>query len=222
MDTWNTLAFSVFPYLALTTFAVGHPYRYFTDLYHWNARSSELLDKGSLKVGIWLFHWGVIFTFVGHAGGLLIPQSVYDAFGIDGATHTRVAFLLGLLFGLAAFAGSLLLLWRRFSRKRVRATTTLNDAVTLILLFLVIGAGTYNVCFGHFYVLDTVAPWIRSVLLLSPAPQLMDPVPLSYKVHILGALALLGFSPFSRLVHIWSVPFTYLFRNYIVFRKPAA
>jgi nitrate reductase gamma subunit len=35
----------------------------------------------------------------------------------------------------------------------------------------------------------------------------------------LSALALLGFSPFSRLVHIWSVPVTYLFRRYVVFRR---
>jgi nitrate reductase gamma subunit len=44
-------------------------------------------------------------------------------------------------------------------------------------------------------------------------------VPLSYKVHILSALALLGFSPFSRLVHIWSAPFTYFLRGRILFRR---
>ena len=31
MDTFNMLAFVVYPYLALTIFVVGHPYRYFTD-----------------------------------------------------------------------------------------------------------------------------------------------------------------------------------------------
>ena len=50
----------------------------------------------------------------------------------------------------------------------------------------------------------------------------MADVPWTYKVHILGALTLLGFSPFSRLVHIWSAPFPYLIRSYIVYRRRVA
>jgi nitrate reductase gamma subunit len=50
----------------------------------------------------------------------------------------------------------------------------------------------------------------------------MREVPLSYKVHVLSALALLGFSPFSRLVHIWSIPIFYLIRRPIVFRRHPA
>ena len=82
-----------------------------------------------------------------------------------------------------------------------------------------IGIGLYNVVFGHYNVLDTLAPWIRGIVTLTPEPQLMRAVPLSYKLHVLSALALLGFSPFSRLVHIWSVPVFYMLRGRIVFRK---
>jgi nitrate reductase gamma subunit len=49
----------------------------------------------------------------------------------------------------------------------------------------------------------------------------MHEVPLSYKIHVLAALALLGFSPFSRLVHIWSLPVFYFIRRPIVFRRRA-
>jgi hypothetical protein len=45
MDLLYTLIFTVFPYLCLTTFVVGHGYRYVTDRYGWNARSSEFLEK---------------------------------------------------------------------------------------------------------------------------------------------------------------------------------
>lgn len=103
--------------------------------------------------------------------------------------------------------------------KRIRVTTTVNDYVTIAGLVLVTGLGLYNVLFGHFYVLDTVAPWIRGIAFFQPNPRLMSAVPLSYKIHILSALALLGFSPFSRLVHIWSAPITYPFRRHIVFRR---
>lgn len=218
MNWMENLAFVGFPYLALTTFAVGHAYRYVTDTFGWNARSSEILDKETLRTGITLFHWGILLTLLGHTGGLLIPQSLFDAVGISGQIHTRIAFYSGWAVGAAAFVGSLLLLRRRLTRRRIRSTTSANDWITLTLLIWVIGMGLYNVAFGHFYVLDTVAPWIRGIVTLQPDPALMREVPLSYKIHILSALALLAFSPFSRLVHIWSVPLAYLFRRYVVFR----
>lgn len=219
MNTANTLAFVVFPYLALTVFVVGHAWRYVTDAYTWNARSSELLDKKGHFFGITLFHYGILLTLLGHTGGLLIPQFVFEAAGISGHTHTLVAYYTGLVFGLAAFAGCLLLIWRRKTHQRVRVITTVNDYITLVGLALVTGAGIYNVIFEHFYVLNSIAPWIRSILTFSPQPGLMGPVPLSYKIHILCALALLGFSPFSRLVHIWSAPVMYFFRRPLVFRR---
>ena len=203
----------------LTTFAVGHIYRYVTDSFGWNARSSEFLEKKQLVYGATVFHWGILLTLLGHAGGLLIPQKVFDAAGITGATHTMIAYYSGLIFGGAAFAGAVLLFLRRITRRRIQATTSVNDYITLVGLIFVAGAGFYNVVFGHFYVLDSVAPWIRSIVTFSPEPELMIGVPLSYKVHILSALALLGFSPFSRLVHIWSAPFTYFLRGRILFRR---
>jgi len=219
MNLTNMLAFLVFPYLALATFVVGHAYRYIVDPFTWNAKSSEFLEKKTLYSGITLFHWGILLTLLGHAGGLLIPQELFDMAGIDGQTHTQIAYWTGLVAGAAAFVGSIWLLRRRITVKRIQATTTLNDFVTLAGLIFVTGLGLYNVVSGHFYVLDTIAPWIRSIVFFQPNPELMSAVPLSYKIHILSAFALLGFSPFSRLVHIWSAPFTYLLRKHIIFRR---
>jgi nitrate reductase gamma subunit len=219
MNLTNILAFLVFPYLALSTFVVGHAYRYIVDPFFWNAKSSEFLEKKNLYPGITLFHWGILLTLLGHAGGLLIPQTLFDVAGIDGQTHTQIAYWTGLVAGAAAFFGSIWLLWRKVTVKRIQATTTLNDYVTITGLVFVTGLGLYNVVFGHFYVLDTVAPWVRGIVFFQPNPELMLKVPLSYKIHILSAFALLGFSPFSRLVHIWSAPFTYLLRRHIVFRR---
>lgn len=222
MDMGNTLAFLVFPYIALAVFTVGHASRYVTDRYGWTAKSSEFLEKENLFFGATIFHWGVIFTFLGHAGGLLIPQRLFDAVGINGDAHTAIAYYSGLAVGNAAFIGAVLLLLRRIFFRRIRLTTTLNDAVTLSGLVFVSGAGLYNVLFGHYYVLDTVAPWIRGIVTFSPDPMLMRDVPLSYKIHILSAFALLAFSPFSRLVHIWSAPVGYFFRGWILFRRKVA
>lgn len=219
MTLADELLFTVFPYLCLTTFVVGHGFRYVFDRFHWNARSSEFLGKKSLFFGSVLFHWGIVFTFFGHAGGLLIPQRYLDLVGINAQLHMLIAYWSGLAVGLAAFFGALLLLWRRLAFPRIQAAGTLNDIVTISGIVFVTGAGIYNVIFGHYNVLYTVAPWIRGIVVFSPDPNLMLDVPVSYKVHILSALALLAFSPFSRLVHIWSAPFSYAFRRHVVFRK---
>ena len=222
MHTLNTLAFLVFPYLAVTTSVVGHLYRYISDPYGWNTRSSELLEKKGLKYGITIFHWGIIFTLLGHGVGLLIPQRYWDAVGIDSQTHTVFATYSGALVGAAALLGLCLLIYRRITKERILATTSLNDFITLGLLFFVVATGTANVVSGlyeHFDILTTVAPWLRGILTLTPDPTLMLQVPLRFKLHILGVLTLIGFWPFSRLVHIWSVPLTYFFRRLIVFRR---
>jgi nitrate reductase gamma subunit len=225
MDTLNTLAFLVFPYLALTTSVVGHLYRYLSDPYGWNTRSSELLDKKGLKFAVTAFHWGIIFTLLGHGAGLLVPQKYWDAVGIDSQTHTMFAIYSGVLVGAAALLGLALLIYRRIVKDRILATTTLNDFVTLGLLFFVIATGFANVVgtlYEHFDILTTVAPWLRGILTLTPDPSLMLQVPIRFKVHIFAVMALIGFWPFSRLVHIWSVPLTYLFRRWIVFRRREA
>ncbi len=219
MDLKYELIFTVFPYLCLTTFVVGHAYRYVTDRFGWNARSSEFLEKKSLFYGAVLFHWGIVLTFLGHAGGLLMPQRYLDMAGISAQAHMFIAYWSGLAVGLSAFFGAALLLRRRLTNPRVQAAGTLNDIVTIGGIVLVTGAGIYNVIFGHCDVLYTVAPWIRGIVTFTPDPGLMLEVPVSYKIHVLSALALLGFSPFSRLVHIWSAPFSYAFRRHIVFRK---
>jgi nitrate reductase gamma subunit len=219
MDLGNTLAFLVFPYISLAIFVFGHASRYLTDRYEWNAKSSEFLEKKQLLFGVTIFHWGMILVLFGHAGGLLIPQRFLDTIGINGATHTFIAHYNGMATGIAAFIGLGLLLYRRISVPRIKLTTSRNDFITLGGLIFASGAGLYNVIFGDYYILDTIAPWISGIVTFTPDPSLMRNVPLSYKVHILSALALLAFSPFSRLVHIWSVPFGYFFRGWIEYRR---
>ena len=215
----NTLGFLVFPYIALTVFVVGHAWRYVTDWKRWNAASSQFLHKDSLKGGITIFHWGALLTLLGHAGGMLIPQRVYDLFGVNAAAHNFMAHWAGLVAGLLMVPGVIWLLVRRIRQERIAANTAIRDYVLLVMLLVVSGIGLYNVVFTHYDVLYSVAPWIRGIVVLAPDTALIAPVPVSYKLHILTALALLAYSPFTRLVHIWSAPVTYLYRSYVIFRK---
>ncbi len=219
MDYTHTVLYVVFPYIALSIFVVGHTYRYFTDRFHWNAHSSELLGKTNLKVPITLFHWGIILTFLGHFTGLLTPQWFLDRIGINAKMHDLVAIITGAIFGLTALIGIIWLFVRRIMNRRVARITTLSDIILLVLLIFVIGVGTYNAFFARYDILNSVAPWIRGIVTFTPDASLMAPVPWSYKIHVLAAFLLFAISPFTRLVHIWSVPIPYLARRLIVFRK---
>ena len=46
----------------------------------------------------------------------------------------------------------------------------------------------------------------------------MSQAPLSFQLHTLAALVLIGVWPFTRLVHVWSVPIEYLGRVPILMR----
>jgi nitrate reductase gamma subunit len=222
MYSFNEIAFVIFPYVALTLFVVGHLYRYSTDLYHWNSRSSELLDKGSLRYGITIFHWGIIITFLGHLSGLLTPQWFLTRIGISAELHDFLALFVGKIVGLMAAVGLTLLLVRRLGRPRIARNSSWNDLAIVVFLLAVVSLGTFNAWVPRCDVLHTVAPWIRSILTFAPQPQLMESVPGTYRIHVIAALAVLAFSPFTRLVHIWSVPIPYLFRRYVVFRRREA
>jgi nitrate reductase gamma subunit len=219
---WNLgyIAFGIYPYISLSILILGCVYRYVKNPYSWNSRSSEILDKASLKYASVIFHYGIILALIGHVGGLLVPQPFYNMIGFTENIHLFIATYSGILFGWAAFLGLLLLTWRRLGRERVLTNSSLTDLLTLLILLIVVGLGTYNVTFAPYdNVLHDIAPWLRSIFVFAPAPELLAPVPLMYKAHFVAVWTLFAFYPFSRLVHITSAPVTYVYRVWILFRR---
>lgn len=212
------------PYLVIAIFVTGHVWRYRTGQYTWTTRSSQLLESRQLKWGIILFHVGILAVVGGHVGGLLIPKSWTEAVGITEHMYHLVAVIMGTLAGVMVTVGLALLMVRRATNKRVRAVTVTRDVITLLALAIVIITGMANTIGvqilgeAHDY-RESVSPWIRSIFLLQPKPDLMTAAPISFKVHALAALTLFALWPFTRLVHAWSVPLTFLARPFIVFRR---
>ena len=66
---------------------------------------------------------------------------------------------------------------------------------------------------------ETISPWLRSVLVLQPRPELMSDVPVSFKLHVVAGFLLLAIWPFTRLVHAVSAPVGYVTRPYVVYRS---
>jgi nitrate reductase gamma subunit len=73
MDTLHQFLFGIYPYIALSVFLLGSLIRFEREQYSWKSESSQLLHRGSLRLGSMLFHIGVLGLFFGHAVGLLTP-----------------------------------------------------------------------------------------------------------------------------------------------------
>ncbi len=69
---------------------------------------------------------------------------------------------------------------------------------------------------------STVSPYFRGIFSLDPAAGAIASAPLPYQIHVLASFVLYALWPFTRLVHVWSVPWRYLIRRPIVYRAARA
>ena len=221
----NEFLFVILPYLCLTTFVVGHLWRYRYDKFGWTTRSSQLYESRLLRIGSPLFHFGILLVFLGHVGGLVIPESWTDAVGVSEGLYHFNALLFGGIAGVCTLVGILILVYRRRRTGPVFMATTRNDKLMYVLLVgaIMLGLWTTLVSVGagseaHNY-RETVSPWFRSVFLLRPDVEAMAEAPLQFHLHALVGMALFALWPFSRLVHAFTAPLHYLFRPYIVYRS---
>lgn len=224
MDYLNTLFFGVYPYIALTVLVVGSLIRYDREQYTWKTSSSQLLEKQQLRRGSIPFHIGVLGIFLGHFVGLLTPHQVWDILGISPGLKQIVAIVAGGIFGLIGLYGLVILLNRRLNNARVRASSTTMDILILVLLLvqLLLGLSSIFVSVGH---LDgsemlRLMAWAQNIFTLDPAEAVANVAGANaiFKLHIVLGLTLFVVFPFSRLVHMLSVPLKYFSRNYQVVR----
>ncbi|MEC1635976.1 respiratory nitrate reductase subunit gamma [Bacillus mojavensis] len=211
------------PYIVLTIFIGGHIYRYQHDQFGWTAKSSELLEKKKLAAGSILFHWGMLCVIGGHLMGILIPEALYTSIGISEHVYHKMAIGAGLPAGVSACTGLFILTYRRLFDKRIRKTSSPSDILILILLLFMMLTGVaatfLNIDSRGFDYRTTIGPWFREIFLFRPDASLMESVPLWFKLHIMIGYIVFILWPFTRLVHVFSLPLKYLTRSYVVYRK---
>lgn len=224
MQTLNTVLFGLYPYVAISVFLVGSLLRFDREQYTWRSGSSQLLRRRLLVVGSNCFHVGVLAILAGHFVGLLMPDPIVAAVGLSPGGHQLLAMGAGGVFGIVCFVGMTLLIYRRLSDPRIRATSSAMDITILLLLYaqLILGLSTIFVSAQH---LDggemlKLSGWAQHLVTLRPdAAQRIIDVPVVYKLHILLGLTIFLVFPFSRLVHIWSAPVGYVGRRYQIVRR---
>ncbi len=224
MDIQHFL-YGVYPYIAGTVFLLGSLIRFDREQYTWKADSSQLLSAKDLRLGSNLFHIGFLAIFFGHLFGLLTPQRVFVALGVSDLVHQHLAIWIGVFFGILCMIGGVLLWRRRLFNSRVRATSRFMDIFILTWLLVTLGIGLLTLPFSLFEALHgnaadmiRLTSWVQSIASLQPNPALLNGVPLIYKIHMFFGLTVFLLFPFTRLVHVWSAPLTYLNRPYQIVR----
>ncbi len=225
MNYLDFLLFGVYPYLAGAVFLLGSLARFERDQFTWKAHSSQMLNNKNMRWASNLFHVGILFLFVGHFVGLLTPPAVFHALGVSAGAKQILAIVAGSTAGLICFAGLSMLLHRRLTDPRVRANSSRMDLFILGLLYaqLILGLLTVPLSLMHLdgeNMLNLMA-WAQNIVIFNPvaAVAAMGEIGFLFKLHMFLGLTIFLVFPFSRLVHIWSAPVTYVTRPYQVVRQ---
>ena len=225
MSYLETFIFGIYPYICLAVFFVGSLIRFDRDQYTWKSDSSQLLRKKQLRIGSIFFHIGVLFLFFGHFFGMLTPHFLYEPF-ITAGQKQVMAMASGGIAGVFGFIGLTILLHRRLTDDRIRATSRPSDILIAVLLWLqlFLGLATIPLSGQHLdgSVMMKLAGWAQHIVTLrGGAVELLSGVDWVFKLHMFLGMTIFLIFPFTRLVHIWSgfASITYLVRPYQIVRS---
>ena len=223
MSYFDVFWFQIYPYIAMAVFFVGSLVRFDHSMYTWRSGSSQLLSSRGMRIGSNLFHVGILVVLGGHIIGLLTPHSIYSMF-ISQENKQMLAMVVGGTFGVLCLIGMVILMWRHLFNPRIRATDNWRNVLLLAMLMaqLQLGLSTIFQSAHHLdgSVMTLLADWAQRIATFrGGAAELISGVHWVYKAHIILGLTLFLVTPFTRLVHIGSIPLSYLWRPYQVVRR---
>lgn len=206
------LLWGVYPYIALTLFFIVPVIRMVFRPFAWTTRATSLFNNKLLGVASLFFHWGIFLVFLGHVAGLIGGVLGYESWLV-------FFYWAGLVGGLMAITGSIIALIRRWTVLEVRAMSQLEDYLVHFFLIPILAIALYQVIFDRIFgVAFTASSWFASLWAFSPQAELMESASFLTKLHILLALTFLAYFPFTKLVHLWTLPVNYLVRPYLSMR----
>jgi nitrate reductase gamma subunit len=226
MDYLNYFCFQIFPYIAMAIFLIGSWARFDHAAYTWRTGSTQLLSGKWMRLGSNWFHVGILAILGGHLVGLLTPHALYEPF-ISSGQKQLLAMVVGGIFGLMCFIGMTILLLRRLFNPRIRATSSGRDIAVLVLLYLqlILGMCSIFVSAGHMDGSQMVklGEWAQHIVTFrAGASEYIADAHWIYKSHVFLGMTLILITPFTRLVHVWSIPLSYMIRPYQVVRRRQA
>jgi len=213
----DTILFAVLPYVAVVI-GVGYGIlRYRQNRFSYSTLSSELLDKRSLFWGSVPWHYAITVILLAHIVAFLIPGVWSQIIAAPAALYSFE--VVGFAIGLLSIFGIVWLIWRRLTRPRVLAVSSVMDWVLLVDLLVQVALGFWVSLvyrWGADWYVHTSVPWLQSLVMLNPQTHFVTSLPWPAKLHLLNGFVLIALFPFTRLVHLVALPFWYLWRPYQV------
>lgn len=209
--------FVAFPYVAVILAVLVGIYRYLNDRFSYSSFSSQFLENRALFLGSVPWHYGIVIILLAHLLAALFPG--LWAVLIGAPVRLYVLEVTGLILALMTIVGIALLIIRRLTYARVRVVTSPMDWVLLALLLAQVILGFWVALvyrWGADWYLHTAVPWLISLATLNPQIQHVTALPWVVKLHMLNGFLVILLFPFTRLVHVVTVPITYLWRPYQV------
>lgn len=199
------------PYIAIVVCVVGSVWRYRSHRYSYSALSSQFLENRKLLWGSVPWHAGLFVVLILHLLPVIVPGLWARLMAVPSLLIAIEA--LGMCAALLALAGLGVLILRRLMNPYVQAVTTRMDLVILALFAVQVILGIVTaatVRWGAQWVTGTTTPYLWSLLLLRPDLSYVADMPVVVKAHLVGAWLVVLLIPFSRLVHVFSLPLKYL------------
>jgi nitrate reductase gamma subunit len=213
----DLILFGVFPYVAMALAIGVGIYRYCIDRYSYSSQSSQFLESKTLFWGSIPWHYAILLILIAHFLAFLVPTGWGSLLG----SPARLVFLeiTGMALGITTMIALVILIFRRVINPRVNAVTSRIDWLLLAALLLQVATGVYiaiSLRWGGVWYVHTVTPWLWSLVKLNPQIEYLTSLPGIVQLHAVNAFFLVAIFPFSRLVHVVSIPISYLGRPYQV------
>lgn len=210
----DAFVFVALPYLALVSLVLGSWLRFRGgSRFSYSALSSQLLEGRTLPWGSIPWHAGVAVLFLGHLIPLLVPD-LWQAL-VSSRPILLTVEAIGVAAAVLSAVGLAVLLGRRVTVRRLQPVSTVMDVVVVALLLTQVVLGL-AVAVGHtwgaYWSIGTTTPYLWSLLTLHPDTSYVAGLPPLVKVHVAGAFLIFALVPFTRLVHLFSIPLAYLWR----------
>jgi nitrate reductase gamma subunit len=204
----------VLPYIAVFTMLLVTIQRYRTAMFTYSSLSSQFLENQKHFWSVVPMHYGIIIVLLGHVVAFLLPNAIIAW----NAQPTRLYLLeiFALASGIIALVGLISVVARRITETKVRIVTSTSDWVLFALLVTQAGTGICVAVFhpwGSSWFATSVTPYLWSLVALQPDVARVAGMPWLAKLHFANAFLVIGFFPFTRLVHILVVPNPYLWRK---------
>lgn len=210
---WNVLLFQIFPYVALALLIIVSFQRMRNRPFSVSSLSSQLLERKLLYFGSIPFHWGLLVILLLHLMAILLPQGLL--WWNSAPTRLFLLEITGLILALWTLGGLAILAYRRLSNRRTLAVTYPSDLLLPLLgVSVVTGILTAVMSrFGSYWFPSVLTPYL--VVHLHPEPParaFLADLPVWIQLHVLSFWVLVAVFPFTRLIHIVTLPLGYLWR----------